>query len=309
MRPLSTLLTPCLVSALFAVSCAAFGIRSSSETAQAALRATYTLHDFEIARSASASNLARLEGFQELDPDDDELLILLARAWALHAELFLVDGYERALVVGDASDADYQRQRVIAGFTRARYWAVTWLGRKVPALDTGAMTESSLQKAVEENFTSSDDAAALLVLGHAFLGPSLLPTDSESHKPGAGAPPDAKLAAIFLERSVHLAEDAEFGSALGLLGSYQAALGDSAGARQSFQRGELLAKGKYLLTPLRAAVSLHCREHDRSAFESELNEILKANDPAPEVRLHNIVAKRRASRWLVDEVLAKRCGF
>jgi hypothetical protein len=71
----------------------------------------------------------------------------------------------------------------------------------------------------------------------------------------------------------------------------------------------LLAQGKFSLNVVRAATTVDCRTRDRNAFESSLNQVLKAGDPDASVRLHNLIAKRRARRWLVEEPLSRHCGF
>ena len=61
--------------------CSLSGSAARVEQSQATLRALGTLHDFEIARRANATHLTELEGLHQLDPDDDELLHELVRAW------------------------------------------------------------------------------------------------------------------------------------------------------------------------------------------------------------------------------------
>lgn len=316
MRRASTILALLLLH-----GCAAFGVRSEVDRAEATLLATHTLHDYEIARAASSAALARLEGSFELDPNNEDLMILLADAWVAHAELFLVDAYERAEVAGPGGDADYERERVKTGFERAGHWGLSWLHARVPELDTRSLSEASLDTALKENFDDAEDATALLVLGHAFLGTAEYQKravelrydlndegPAESSLPGKYREPLAKLGAVFLMHSIELDEGTRMGSAHALLGTYYADIKkDAARATQHFQRAALIGQGKYLLTEVQAAVA-HCRQHDPEAFESELDGVLKAGDPVPEVRLDNAVAKRRASRWLVESALRRACS-
>ncbi len=311
-----------LLAVLVLQGCAAFGVHSEAERAEANLLATHTLHDYEIARAASSSLLASLEGAFQLAPDDEDLMILLADAWVSHAELFLIDSYETALIAG--GDSGYERERVQTGFERARHWGLTWFSARVPDLDAASLGEASLKAALDENFDDPEDATALLVLGHAFLG-SAMYLDPAPRLPDSGATRDspgkrgagsklreqrARLGAMFLEHSILLDPGTRLGSAHGLLGVYYASVRDEAArASKYFQRAAVLGQGKYSLTELRRAVALHCAGGNRDAFESDLNEVLETGDPLPEVRLHNAVAKRRASRWLVESSLRSRCPF
>ena len=71
-----------LFGLVIATGCALPGRVSNLEHAQATARALDTFHDFEIAREASAANLAELEGLHETEPDNEELLLSLVRACA-----------------------------------------------------------------------------------------------------------------------------------------------------------------------------------------------------------------------------------
>jgi hypothetical protein len=191
-------------------------------------------------------------------------------------------------------------------------------------LDADSLDDARL-KALLEDFDDPEDATALLVLGHGFLGSAihLEPARQTLSRAGAtrGSPGGggavskvrehrARLGAVFLEHSIALDPGTRMGSAHGLLGMYHASVrGDTAQATKYFQRATVLGQGKYLLTELRRAAALHCAEGKRDAFESALNEVLEAGDPIPEIRLHNAVAKRRASRWLVESSLRARCPF
>ena len=66
--------------------------------------------------------------------------------------------------------------------------------------------------------------------------------------------------------------------------------------------------GKKALTPLvLRAQNLACVSHDETGYRALLEEVMGAPD-FPEQRLENLVAKRRAQRYLGAPRL-KRCGF
>src|SRR5690606_6853475 len=126
-----------------------------------------------------------LEGLHLLDPENDELMIALMRAWVIHTEVFSADDLEAALARGDDRQMLYHRMRVASGFTRASYWGEEWLLHTAREVDLGA-SRSELEQRLDAAFTSQEDARALLWLGHALLGVSRDPGQKNS-APGADA--------------------------------------------------------------------------------------------------------------------------
>ncbi len=51
-----------------------------------------------------------------------------------------------------------------------------------------------------------------------------------------------------------------------------------------------------------------CMKSDQALYEKTLNEILSAEDPDPNLRLQNVIAKRRAKRAL-GKAAMEECGF
>lgn len=57
------------------------------------------------------------------------------------------------------------------------------------------------------------------------------------------------------------------------------------------------------------ATRYFCAKSDRASYERTLNEVLAAGDPLPEARLQNVIAQRRARRYLNNELWQEECGF
>lgn len=268
------------------------------EQNQANVRALGTVHDFEIARRAHATSLVELEGLHELEPDNQELLYELVRAWVSETELFTMDDLETAIDRDEAGDQVYQRARVESGFTRASFWGREWLSARAPSVELGA-ARAELARALESEFDSAADAEALLWLGHALFG-------------AAASSEDLRRASeLVLERSIALDEDAHFASAHTLLGRKYASdtPPDFERSRQHFARAYALAGNKLLLTQFYYASVFHCRQGNQTEFKALLNEVLKTSDPEPTARLENAAAKRRAQRWTLSPALAASCAF
>jgi hypothetical protein len=67
--------------------------------------------------------------------------------------------------------------------------------------------------------------------------------------------------------------------------------------------------GKFLITQLQYATRYHCAKSDKPTYEKMLNDVLAAGDPIPEARLQNLIAKRRARRYLDNKIFQEDCGF
>lgn len=287
-----------LVLLLGVAGCSLSGTSARVEQAEASVRALGTVHDFEIARRAHAASLVELEGLHELDPDNQDLLRALVRAWVTETELFTTDDLETATDREDESGQLYHRGRVATGFTRASFWGREWLSARASSVDLGA-DRSELALTLASEFASEEDAEPLMWLGHALLGAS------------ASNQQLRRAAELVLERSIALDENAHFAGAHMLLGRKYATEtpSDFERSRQHFARAEALAGNKLLLTQFYHASAYHCRQGNLTEFEALLQEVLRTPDPEPRVRLENAVAKRRAQRWALSRPLAHSCAF
>lgn len=281
---------------LFASACSFSNVNTRFEQLQASGRALDTFHDFEVARRASAARLAELEGLHQLAPNSEDLMLELVRSWVNEAEIFALDEFEAARAGGDDAASIRARQRVESAFTRASFWGREWLRERAPEVKLSGPTDA-LQHSLAESFDSTEDAVALLWLGHALLGDARTPA-----QPAARA---------VLERSLALDEAAAFARAHVLLGRYfsRGQEADLEESRKHFTRAEALTENRYLPAHLYHATLYDCRRGNETEFRTLLDEVLKANDPASQVRLENLVAKRRAQRWSLPGPLTEQCSF
>jgi predicted anti-sigma-YlaC factor YlaD len=118
---------------------------------------------------------------------------------------------------------------------------------------------------------------------------------------------DQPLIEALIDRALDLDEDFDHGAIQGFLISYemarQGAKGDAAErARKHFERAMELSKGRLASPLVSLAEAVSVQQQDRAGFQSLLNRALAINpDAAPESRLQNLVAQRRA-RWLLGRV-------
>ena len=78
---------------------------------------------------------------------------------------------------------------------------------------------------------------------------------------------------------------------------------------QHFQRALALNKGEFLPTKLNLAQRYYCAAGDRAKYEKALKEVIDAPDAAPDARLPNVIAKRRARRYLTHPLWQEECKF
>jgi predicted anti-sigma-YlaC factor YlaD len=118
---------------------------------------------------------------------------------------------------------------------------------------------------------------------------------------------DQLIVEALIDRALELDEGFDHGAIHGFLISYetarQGAPGDAAErARKHFDRAMELSGGKHASPLVSLAESVAVEKQDRKSFQSLLNQALAINpDAAPEARLENLIAQRRA-RWLLGRV-------
>jgi hypothetical protein len=118
---------------------------------------------------------------------------------------------------------------------------------------------------------------------------------------------DQVIVEALIDRALELDEDFDHGAIHGFLISYemarQGAPGEAAErARKHFDRALELSQGKLASPLVSLAESVAVEKQDKAGFQSLLNRALAINpDTAPESRLQNLVAQRRA-RWLLGRV-------
>ena len=96
-----------------------------------------------------------------------------------------------------------------------------------------------------------------------------------------------------------------------VLGAYHArtAMAELDESKAHFEKAIALNGGKFLPTKLNFAQRYYCAKGEKAAYEKTLNEVLAAGDDLPEARLQNVIAKRRARRYLGNKVWQEECGF
>jgi len=267
--------------------------------------AVNTLQDFEVARSVARAGLGQLEGLYKLAPYNEDALFLLTKGWAGASFAFTEDDYEESMEKKDDQLTEYNRQRSIAGFQRAKFFAIQLLKMKANGFDEATRNADTIKAWLDENFRDPKEALDLTWIATAWLGH----VDIAKDVPSIVA--NLYVGVAIAERAAELDDTVEYGTIHVLLGAYHArtAMSELDESKKEFEKALAINHGKYLLTQLNYASRYYCAKSDRASYEKELNAVLAAGDPLPDERLSNLLAKRRARRYLDNKVFQEDCGF
>ncbi len=267
--------------------------------------AVSTLQDFEVARAVARAGLGQLEGLYKIAPYNEDNLFLLTKSWAGATFGFTEDEFELAEIAKDDQMSAYHHARTIAGFKRARFFGIQLLNKEAEGFDAAQRNADTMNAWVTKNFNDRKEAEDLLWIAYAWLGM----VDAAKDDPSVVG--NLYVGVALAERSLALDENLEHGMAHILLGAYHARTAQSEldQSKQHFDAAMKINGGKFLPTQLNYATRYYCARSDRKNYERLLNEVLAAGDPIPEARLQNLIAKRRARRYLDNKIFQEDCGF
>ncbi len=259
--------------------------------------------DYELARSAAQAGMVQLEGMHELRPDNEDALFMLTQGWVSYAYGFPQDDYEEAVDRGDDDGADYQKKRANLALGRAVFFGLELLGHRDRGFGAAKRNDELMKRWLEGHFTKKSDAPNLFWAGYAWLDR----VDLDQEIPEVVA--DLFVGVDLVERSVALDPALEHWSGTLALAAYHARpSGEMDQAKQMFELALEKTQRKNLMVQLTYAQTYACLKADRALYEQLLNEVLAAQDPDPEQRLSNTLAKRRAKRFLGRSRMME-CGF
>jgi hypothetical protein len=262
-----------------------------------------TIGDYEVAKGAAAAGVLQFEGMHRLAPDNEDALFLLMRGWAGWGYAFAQDDYEVATLAGDEATAEYHKKRAKLAFDRSISYGIELLGKEDTGFAAAKKNADTMRAWLKEHFDEPEHAETLFWVGSAWLARVNLLKDEPEYVA------DLFVGVAILERSRELDPAVMAWGATSTLAAYHARSGmaelDEAKklldlAVEKTQRkslGVLLNYAKYA-----------CMKADQPLYEKMLNEIVAAEDPDPNLRLQNTIAKRRAKRAL-SKAAMEDCGF
>jgi hypothetical protein len=274
------------------------------ESTRKASVALNSIGDFEMARGAAQGGLAQFEGMHNLAPTNEDALFLLTKGWVSYGFAFVEDEYEQAADAGDDDLADYHRKRARMAYDRAVFYGLELLAHKSDGFDAARKNEETIKKWLDENFDSKDDAENLFWTGYSWLARVNVAKDDPA------IVGELFIGVAMLEQSVKIDPYVNNWAGTTALAAYHArtAMSEMDQAKQLFDLALAKTGGKNLLVQANYGLRYACMKGDKALYEKLLNEVLAADDPDPNQRLTNTIAKRRAKRGLTKAHM-ENCGF
>jgi hypothetical protein len=268
-----------------------------------------TIGDYELARAAASGGLVQFEGMHVLAPDNSDALFMLTKGWVGYGFGFVEDEMEAAEDAGDEDLADYHRKRARMAYDRAVYYGLRLMSQKAPGFQDAKKNQETLTKWVKTNFTSKDDAEILLWTGEAWLVRAGLMAVDENE--GGAFVAELYVAIPLLEQAVALDESVGRYMGLVMLAAYHSRSGmaEMYEGKKLFELALAKTERRDLVVQMVYATKYACAKGDPVLYQRLLNEVLQADDPDPEQRLENTIAKRQAKRWLGKHRVKDQCGF
>ncbi|MDI3291072.1 TRAP transporter TatT component family protein [Polyangium sp. 15x6] len=308
MRPFQTL----SVLALSALSLASTGcikkmfLEGQIEATATASAAIDTMTDYEVAKVVAFNGIGQFEGMHYLAPDNEDALFALVKTWTSATFAFTEDELEQAEDEEGLEGPRYLhlRNRAAAAYDRGLRYGLELLETYHPGFE-GARKNDDTMRAYTAQFTDPErDAPALFWAGYAWISKTNILKDDPA------AVGDLFIGVALMERSVALDPKYMAGSGHTILGAYHArtAMAELDEAKKHFDQSLAIHGGKMLLTKVQYAAKYHCFKGDKDSYVKALTEVVEAGDVFPEQRLANVVAKRRAVRYL-GKVRMRECGF
>jgi hypothetical protein len=268
-----------------------------------------TIGDYELARAGAAAGIIQFEGMHALSVDNPNALFMLAKSWAGYGVGFAEDDMQVAQDAGDDDLVEYHRKRARMAYDRAVYYGVRLMTIQAPGFFEAKKNQEKLTKYIKENFKTKDDAALLLWTGQAWLLRAGLMAGDENE--GGAFVAELYVAIPMLERAIEIDESVGRYMGLVLLGAYHARSGmaEMDEAKKMFERALAKTERRDLVVQMVYATKYACAKGDPVLYQRLLNEVLQADDPDPDQRLENAIAKRQAKRWFGKHRVKDQCGF
>lgn len=259
-------------------------------------------NDVELARAAIPASLKTTEGFLQAHPEQETLLRILAEGYTNYGFAFLEDEAD-TLQETQPAQAEHLRQRALNLYRRAREY-----GLRLLALDEPDLAET-LRSGQMPDAASLAELDATLVPGLFWTAnPWGLAINLTKSEPASLI--ELQVVTALMQRCAELDSGYFFGGPELALGALAAGLPVALGGRPDnakthFETALVASQGQHLMTKVVYARAYGLQTGDRGFFERSLAEVLLAKaDAVPALTLANLLAQRRAQRYLaaIDEL-------
>lgn len=274
---------------------AKFAAESTSGLFERAAPAIEQYWDYETAGAAFPANIIQLEGIMRIVPDNEVVVMSAIGAYIGYGNGWIEDRIEVADFDDRWEEAEELRARALIMYERAWDLSKHLLRLRDEGFDEAlALGPEGLERWLEAVLTRPEDAALAFWAG-ASLG-ARINMGMEDMDTVADLP----LAKVLLARSVELDPDWLFMTPLMTLGVLAASEFPPNMERAKTIFDEVLAgtDRRNLMVQLNMARYYAVNKGDSKLFTELLTEVLEAGDVLPEARLTNVIARRRAERYL-----------
>jgi len=257
--------------------------------------------DPELVEAAIPGSIGTLEALMITIPENATLRLTLARSYCSLGFGFLVDHMEQAQQADDVERADHYRARASASFLRARTIGFEMMSIWEP--DGGGVnghrrTVDSWRNYLR-NFERREQGGQLFWTAYAWANFINLNKDD----PDAIA--DLPFVLALGERAKDLDHEYNDYAPHALLAGLQAATPAALGGRPDLAQREFewliqTTRGTNLMYRVIYARNVLVPLQNRRLFQEQLQTVLDAGDVSEDNRLQNLLAKRRARRYLAQ---------
>lgn len=303
LRPIFALFA---MSTMTQVACIDMATIATDTTSEVMLRAQPSLKqesDYDLAKAALPGTLKTIEGFHIANPENENLVGLLAEGYCQYGTGFVQDQWEAAFLAGDTDEAAHQAERATKMFTRCVGYALELLGTSWEKQFYGDL--DGVRKLVSS--AGNDDRKGMLWAG---IGLGSAINLNKTNITMVSHLPKAKLMltrVVALDDASPPSDPARQAMPHIALGTMYTAQGKAFGGKPAlgkkhFLRAIEITDGKFLLAKVMYARFYGVITQDQELFHQTLVEVLQT-DPAiwPDQRLANEIAHRKARRYLKYE--------
>ncbi|MCA9612566.1 MAG: hypothetical protein KC586_07390 [Myxococcales bacterium] len=248
--------------------------------------------DVTMIGDALPANVMQLEGLLRVVPDHEGALLGAMRGYGSYAYGYVEDEAERLEAAGDAEGASEQRRRALLLYRRATELAHHYAALRLDGFEEAREEGVPAFRAWLDDL-DRDDAEDLFWVGFTWGQWINAAYPNERHA-------DRDFALAMVRRSVALDPRVYGASGSGVLAfAATRAPGTTVeGAERAWRVALERSERKNLLLLVFMARTYAVRVRDRALYVALLREVLEAGDLDPEMRLSNLIAKRRAERYL-----------
>ena len=251
--------------------------------------------DYDLVGKSFPANIIQLEGLLRIVPDNETLGMALVAAYLGYGTGWIEDRVEVADFEDAWEEADHLRRRALVMYTRAWDLSKHFLRNRYPGFDDALRGGvDSLDAWLNAAFTEKEDAAILLWSG-ASLGARI-----NMGMEDIDTVADLPLAKVILGRSIALDPDFMFRVGQMTMATLAASEFPPDMERAKALFDEVLEKTerRNLMVQLNMARHYAVNVGDHELFSALLHEVIEAGDVLPEARLSNVIARRKAERYL-----------